>query len=236
MARYEPRLALDWTDSMRRASSIRRALALAAAMWMTAAEARAQTPAATADRGYAEAVAESSFSNVTSQSYGAEVGFTVQPSLQVFGSFGNMRNLATDELSTSAQTIASALSQLQSGSVSFTAKEPATFFVGGVRYRFTLTSTKLTPYVSGGLGIASVSKDVKFFINGSDASSTLPQYVTLGSDVSGSESKLMFTLGGGVVWPAWQQLIVDLHYVYSHISTDTAISVSRVGAGLGVRF
>ena len=70
----------------------------------------------------------------------------------------------------------------------------------------------------------------------SDASSTLPQYVTLGSDVSGSESKLMIALGGVVVWPAWRQLIVDLHYVYSHISTDTAISVSRAGIGLGVRF
>lgn len=221
---------------MRRASSIRRALTCAAAMWMTAAGARAQTPAATAERGYAEVVAESSVSNVTSQSYGAEVGVTVQPSLQVFGSFGHMRNVATDELSTSAQTIASALSQLQSGSVSFTAKEPATFFVGGVRYRFTLASSRLTPYVSGGVGVASVSKDVTFFINGSDASGTLPQYVTLGTDVSGSESKLMFTLGGGVVWPAWRQLIVDLHYVYSHIATEPGISVSRPGVGLGVRF
>jgi len=205
-------------------------------MWMTAAAAGAQTAAAMGERGYVEAVAESAFSNVTSQSYGAEIGVTVQPSLQVFGSFGNMRNVATDELSTSAQTIASALSQLQSGSVSFTAKEPATFFVGGLRYRFAVASPNLKPYVSGGVGIASVTKDVKFFINGSDASSILPQYVTLGSDVSGSESKLMFTLGGGVVWPAWRQLIVDLHYVYSHISTDTPISVSRAGVGLGVKF
>jgi opacity protein-like surface antigen len=221
---------------MRRACNRRRALAFAAAMWMMAAAAGAQTAAATADRGYAEVVAESAFSNVTSQSYGAEFGVTVQPALQVFGSFGNMRNVATAELSASTLTIAGALSQLQTGSVSFTAKEPATFFVGGVRYRFAVASTNLKPYVSGGVGIASVTKDVTFFINGSDASSTLPQYVTLGTDVSGSESKLMFTLGGGVVWPAWRQLIVDLHYVYSHISTDTAISVSRAGVGLGVRF
>jgi len=104
-----------------------------------------------------------------------------------------------------------------------------------VRYRFQVTSV-LKPYVSGGAGIASVSKDVKFFINGTDASSTIPQYVTLGTDVTGDESALMITFGGGVVWPAWRQMIIDFHYMYSHISADTPISVNRAGVGIGVRF
>jgi len=218
-----------------RASQVRWILTLSAAVLMAATPVSAQTTTATEDRGYLEAVAESAFGNVTSQSYGAEVGVTVRPDLQVFGSFGHVGNVATTELSTAAQTIAGALSQLQPGVVSFSVNEPATFFVGGVRYRFQVPST-LKPYISGGAGFASVSKDVKFFINGSDASSTISQYVTLGTDVSGDESALMITFGGGVVWPAWRQLIIDLHYQYGHISADTPISVSRAGVGIGVRF
>jgi opacity protein-like surface antigen len=204
-------------------------------MLIAATAAHAQTTAATADRGYVEGVAESAFGNVTSQSYGVEFGVTVRPDLQVFGSFGHIGNVATSELSAAAQSIASALTQVQPSSVSFSVNEPATFFVGGVRYRFSVDST-LKPYISGGLGVGSVSKDVKFLLGGTDATNNISQYVTLGSDVSGSESGLMFTFGGGVVWPAWRQLIVDLHYQFGHIATDTPINVSRAGVGVGVRF
>jgi opacity protein-like surface antigen len=197
----------------------------------------AQTSAAgkEPDRGYVEAVAESAFGNVTSQSFGAEVGVTVRPDLQVFGSFGKIRDVATTEIGTSAQTIALALAQLQTGAVSYSVKEPVTFIVGGVRYRIPSTSM-LKPYILGGVGVATVTKDVKFLIDGAEASSSLAQYVTVGTDISGDETKLMFTLGGGVVWPAWRQLIVDLQYQYGRISTDTAITVNRAGIGVGVRF
>lgn len=205
-------------------------------MLTVASSAQAQTPAAAApDHGYVEAVAQSAFGNVTSQSFGAEAGVTVLPSLQVFGSFGKVRDVATTEIGVSAQTIALALAQLQTGAVSYSVKEPVTFFVGGVRYRIPSTSM-LKPYILGGVGVATVTKDVRFFIGGTDASSSLAQYVTLGTDLAGDETKLMFTLGGGVVWPAWRQLIVDLQYQYGRISADTAITVNRAGLGVGVRF
>jgi opacity protein-like surface antigen len=208
---------------------------------MVASMARAQTPVTqqtappTHDRGYVEAVAESAFGNVTSQSFGAEFGVTVRPGLQVFGSFGNIRDVATPEIGAAALTIAGALSQLQSGAVSFSVKEPVTFFLGGVRYRIQNTS-KLKPYVSAGVGMATVKKDVNFFIAGADAASTLSQYVALGSDVSGDESKMMFTVGGGAVYPVWRDVFVDLHYQFGRISTDTPITVNRAGLGLGIRF
>jgi opacity protein-like surface antigen len=218
---------------VRRASSIRLSLALAVGLLSTAASAGAQTPQG--DRGYVEGIAESAFGNVTSQSFGAEIGVTVRPDLQVFGSFGNVRDVATTEISSAAATVAGALAQLQPAAVSYSVKEPVTFFVGGVRYRIA-TASKLKPYLSGGAGVAMVKKDVKFLLGGTDATSTLSQFVTLGSDIGGDESKLMFTLGAGVVYPVWQQLIVDLHYQYGRISTDTAITVNRAGIGVGVRF
>ena len=56
-----------------------------------AAAGAAQTPAApcrAVNARLREAVAESAFGNVTSQAFGAEIGVTVRPALQVFGSFG----------------------------------------------------------------------------------------------------------------------------------------------------
>jgi opacity protein-like surface antigen len=204
---------------------------------LTAARAAsAQAPAAAPpDRGYVEAIAESAFGNVTSQSFGAEVGVTVLPALQVFGTVGKIRDVSTAEISASAATIAAALTQLQPGAVSYSVKEPVTFFLGGVRYRIATTS-KLKPYLSGGAGVASVKKDVKFLIGGADASGTLSQFVTLGTDIAGDESKLMFTLGAGVVYPVWNQVILDAHYQFGRIATDTAITVNRAGLGLGIRF
>jgi opacity protein-like surface antigen len=214
-----------------------RSFSLTAGLLMFAGAAGAQTPAtASPDRGYAEAFAESSVSNVTSQAFGAELGVTVRPDLQVFGSFGQVRDVSTAEIAAGAQTIAGALAQVQSGAVSYSVKEPVTFAVGGVRYRFT-TASKLKPYVSGGFGVASVKKNVTFQIGGADASAAaLAQYVTLGSDISGDESKVMFTLGAGAVYPVWQRVIVDLQYQFGRISTETPITVNRVGLGVGVRF
>jgi opacity protein-like surface antigen len=81
-----------------------------------------------------------------------------------------------------------------------------------------------------------VTKDVKFQLGCAHATSTLSQYVTLGSDISGDESKMIFTLGAGAVYPVWNQVFVDVHYHFGHISTDTPISVNRLGLGLGVSF
>jgi opacity protein-like surface antigen len=212
---------------------MRLAMPLAFGILVAAASAGAQTP--TDDRGYVEGIAESAFGNVTSQSFGAEIGVTVRPELQVFGSFGNVRDVATTEISSAAATIAGALAQLQPGAVSYSVKEPVTFFVGGVRYRIATTS-KLKPYISGGIGVATVKKDVTFLIGGTDATGALSQLVTLGSDIGGDESQLMFALGAGVVYPVWHQVIVDLHYQYGRISTDTAITINRAGIGVGLRF
>lgn len=214
---------------------MRFSLVMAMGMLTAASNVNAQTSTAEPDRGYVEAVAQSAFGNVTSQSFGAEVGVTVRPELQLFGSFGKIRDVATTEIGTSAQTIALALAQLQPGAVSYSVKEPVTFLLGGVRYRIP-SKSMLKPYILGGAGIATVTKDVKFLIGGADAAGTLSQYVTLGTDIAGDEQKMMFTLGGGVVWPAWRQLIVDLQYQYGRISTDTAITVNRAGIGVGVRF
>jgi len=213
----------------------------AGALLVVAGSASAQTsapaPAADESKGYVEGFAQSAFGNVTSQSYGGEVGVTFHSHLQVFGEFGQIRNVATASLGTSASAIAGALTQLQSAAVDYTVKEPVAFAVGGVRYLIP-TTTKLQPYVLGGFGLAKVTNDVVFKLGGTEATaSSLAQYVTIGTDLSGDVTKPMMTFGGGVVWPAWQQLVVDLQFRFGRILTDDeAITVGRIGLGVGVRF
>jgi opacity protein-like surface antigen len=195
----------------------------------------ASAPAAT--RGYVEAVAQSAFGNVTSQSYGGEIGITVRPNLQVFVEGGQTRDVATAELSAAALIMAGALSQAATGSA-FTVREPVSFGAAGVKWLVPMQGSKVQPYVMAGAGIASVKQDVKFTVNGTDVTSNIQQYgIVLGSDLSGSFSKPMLVLGAGVTYPMWQRLVLDLQFRFGRIfAEDAGINVSRLGLGIGFRF
>ena len=198
------------------------------------------TSGATDSKGYVVGVAQSAFGNVTSQSYGGEVGVTVMKNVQVFGEFGQMRNVASPDLGTNALIIAGFLSQTQMG-VSVSIKEPATFGAGGVKYLIPVTGVKVQPYVMGGFGIANVSKSVSFTVAGRDVTSSLSQLgVVLGTDLSGDFTKPMITFGGGIVWPVWQQVVIDFQVRFGRIfaedETTSAITAGRAGVGFGVRF
>jgi opacity protein-like surface antigen len=187
-------------------------------------------------QGYVEGVVQSSFGNVTSQSYGVEVGVSIATSIQVFGEFGFTKDTAPASLGSSAQTIANYLARTQNN-VAYTAEQPVTFGVAGIRFPFATTS-KLEPYVLVGGGVAQVKKDVTFTIGGSDVTNNLAQYgVVLGTDLSGSETKGMLAFGAGLAWPVWQKLVVDFQYRYGRIFTSgEGLNLNRAGVGIGVRF
>jgi opacity protein-like surface antigen len=201
-----------------------------------ASPAAAQAPLAQALNGYAEIEAQSAFGNVTSQAYGAELGVTVGQQVQIYAEVGQVRNIATANLSAAAQTIASALTLLQPAAVTFSVRQPVSFFgTVGVRYPIALSGSKVAPYVLGGVGLARMTNDVKFQLGGADTS--IGQYVTLGSDLSGSVTKPMLTFGGGVMWPAWRRLVLDFQYRFGRIfAEDAGINVNRAGIGVGIGF
>jgi len=182
--------------------------------------AHAQT-GATADKGYVEAVGQSSFGNVTSQNFGAEVGFTIAPHLQVFAEIGKTRDVATTALGSHAQRMAGALIAVDPNT-SYSVKEPVTFGAFGLRFLVPVAG-KAQPYLLGGGGIAKVTPDVKFFVGGSDVTANLqqaPYYLVLGSDLSGSSTKPMFVVGGGVAYPVWKQLLLDFQVRFGRIFAD----------------
>ena len=218
--------------------TMKTAVALVVAWTALVRAAYAQLPAATStasSKGYAEVVAQSAFSNVTSQSFGGELGVTLGDGLQLFVEGGLIRDVATSDISSGATQVALALGALQPAAVSYTVKEPVSFGVAGLRYLFP-GSARVQPYVLAGGGVARVKKDVAFQLGGADASSTLAQYVTLGSDLSGTATKPMLSVGAGAVWTVWQKLIVDFQYRFGRVFDDTPINTSRAGAGIGVRF
>jgi opacity protein-like surface antigen len=201
-----------------------------------ASAAHAQSPAgaspAAPARGYAEVVAQSAFGNVTSQSFGGEVGIAVRPGIQVFVDAGMIRDAAPATLGANAQRIAAGIAAA-AGSADFRVRQPVTFGVAGVKYLVRVSGTRAEPYMLVGGGVASVKKEVAF----STAAGDVNQFVTLGSDLSGSETKGMLSLGAGVGVPVWRAVMIDLQYRYGRIFTSGGgLNANRAGIGLGVRF
>jgi opacity protein-like surface antigen len=190
-------------------------------------------------KGYVEGVAQSAFGNVTSQSYGAEGGFAVTPGLWIFVEGGKIRDIATAAIDTAAQQIAGSLAEMQPAAVAYHVKEPVTFGAVGLKYEM-LAGGKAHPYLMVGGGVARMKQDVTFSVGGTDVTGNLqqsPYFVTLGTDLSGTLTKPMLSLGAGVAWPAWKRLLLDFQYRYGRIfADDQGISVSRAGLGVGVRF
>jgi hypothetical protein len=192
------------------------------------------------DKGYVEAVGQSSFGSVTSQSFGAEAGIAIKPQLQVFVEGGRTRDVSTSALSSAAKTIAGALAAVAANS-GYSVKEPVTFFDAGLRFSFYPSGAgKLDPYVLAAFGAATVKQDVRYTVGGNDVTSTLaqdPYLIVLGSDLSGSFTKPMLVVGGGVAYPVWKQLVLDFQLRYGRIfAEDQGINVGRAGLGVGVRF
>lgn len=194
--------------------------------------ARAQSPAgAGSNHGYVEGVVQSAFGNVTSQSFGGEVGYTVYPNLQVFVDAGLVRDAAPAALGANAQIIASAVSAV-AGPTTYHVKEPVTFGVAGLKYSFDIGYPRVLPYAMVGGGAAQAKKDVTFTVPSGDIS----QYATLGTDLSGTETKGMLSIGLGVDVPLGSVVVVDLQYRYGRVFTSDGLNINRAGIGIGVRF
>jgi len=192
----------------------------------------AQTPtAADESKGYIEGVAQSAFGNVTSQSFGGELGVTVKPGLQVYVDAGYVRDTTTTSLAAGAQAIAANISA-QAGGGTYQVKQPVTFGVAGIKFLLPVDQSRFAPYLMAGGGVARVEKDVSFTVAGGQVSN----YVTVGSDLAGTETKGMISAGVGVdVWLG-SRFVLDLQYRFGRVFTTDGLNINRAGAGFGVRF
>jgi opacity protein-like surface antigen len=221
-------------DLFGRQNGVRSLLALLIGTFAMSNVAQAQTGAA--DTVYLEGFAQTVRSNTTSQAFGGEFGVSVVPNGQLFAEVARVNNVATPKLSASAQAIAAYLAATQTN-VGYSVQEPVTIGVAGIRF-VVPTAGSLRPYFMAGGGFARVTQNVAFTVGGADVTSKLAQYgVVLGTDLSGSFTKPMLAVGGGIVWAIGEKFLADLHYRYGRIyAPDQGININRVGLGLGVRF
>lgn len=208
---------------------------------MSAAPLLAQT-----ERGYITGVGGFAVTtDATSGNVLAEAGVRIAPHLLVFGNLGQFHNLQPSDIQPAVDSTTAALSATQGLQVLGTARVPAWYSVGGLRYEIPMQG-RVSPYVLGGLGFARLSPVGKFTYS----SGTLPDGSTpsVGADVTTqlvtagdftappATNAFMYTLGGGVEIPVAAHWAIDAGYRFSRVAADTPLNAQGATFGFGYRF
>jgi opacity protein-like surface antigen len=207
---------------------------LIAMLGLGAMPAYAQAPAETP---FATVVVGATFGHQAGAVLGAEGGWPLNPSWDLAFEAGRMWNTATSDLDDSAAIISQFLSR-SAASAGFEAKQPATYFDGGLRYKIPATG-RFLPYVGLGFGVARVTRDVSFIVNGNDVTDRLLDDfgVQLGSDLAGSETKALMTLGLGAQFTLRGSLLGDVSYRFGRVFlSGKGLNTNRLQFGVGKRF
>lgn len=209
-------------------------LCLGAAM---PAQAQTASSASSTDRKmFVEVDGGLTFSGTTSSVVEAEVGYTLKPALVLFAEAGRMQNVASNAISERAGVITSYLTTQGFGVASASVKVPVTFGAVGARYRLP-RYLGFRPYVLASFGAASVKNNVHFSVDGTDITGQMLNYgVQLGSDLSGTQTAALFTMGGGATFPL-HAFFIDASARYAHLFTSpSGLNLGFAYAGLGYRF
>ena len=174
-----------------------------------------------------------------------EAGVRIAPHLLVFGDIGQFHNLQPSDTQPTVDSATAALSAATGLSVTGTARVPAWYSVGGLKYELPIQG-RVSPYVLGGIGVARLTPTAQFTYS----SGPLPDGSTpsVGDDVTsqivsagdftapGATTAFMYTLGAGVEFPVTRQWAVDAGYRFSRVAADTPVNAQGVTFGIGYRF
>jgi opacity protein-like surface antigen len=198
--------------------------------------------------GFAVSAAATS-PRVTSGDMAIEAGARIAPGLLFFGDVGRINDLTP---STSQPQVADTVSTLSSSDavdVMGTARMPARYALGGLRWQ-ARASHRMMPFLTGGLGVAHLTPTAAFTFTdgtlpGSDPNAAAPaagedvttQIATLGIFTPPAPSTaLMVAVGGGVEFSLAPHWALDTEYRVSRISATTPLHAQGLAFGLGYRF
>jgi opacity protein-like surface antigen len=179
----------------------------------------------------------------TSRDTFGEAGVRVAPRLFVFGDIGQIHNLQPSAF----QPIVDGTTALLSGTglrVVGTAREPAWYSLGGVRYEAPAVR-RVSPYVFGGAGVARITPAAQFTYSSgtlpggtASAGDDVTQQLTAMGDFTqpAATSAMMLSVGGGVAVPVARHVSVDVGYRYARIAADTPLHTQGATFGFGYRF
>ena len=212
------------------------AVCLVVTLGIGASSAEAQFTAAGPDsKIYVEFNVGPTLGHKSDKFFGGEAGMRLTGGLDVFIEASHMGNVGTTDLDDRATIIANFLSG--TASTAFKVNMGAV----GLRYNIDATPT-VHPYVLAGVGIAQVTTEVEFAVNG-NVIDPATRGVQLGGDLSGRHNKTIVIFGFGVNVPFKTRFFADLGYRYGQIlaktdnfETDKAIPTQRIILGAGIRF
>jgi hypothetical protein len=189
----------------------------------------------------AQATVAATLGNKSDTSFGAEGTYRLNEEWEVFAEVGRMGNVASGTFEDSVQLILEVLPELSPNVI-----QSAVFFDAGMRYRLLPIFESYEPFVALGFGIARVTGDVSFSVDGRQLSEgeLLDQYgLELGDDFAGSVTKPFLTIGGGVTRAFATRYFMEVSYRYgrifarsSVIPDDSGTNTQRAQFGIGIRF
>jgi len=181
---------------------------------------------------YAEFQTGLTVGSAVSTFFGGEAGFSTNK-FDIYFEGGKMLNTKSSAMDDAAAQIAAALPPV----ATFEAKQPTNYFDVGVWYRLP-EQGRFRPYAGIGLGSAGVTRETKFFVNGTDVTGQLlANGILLGGDLQGSERGFLFTFGGGVKFDLRGQIFADVSYRYGHVSlSDGGVNTNRIQFAVGTHF
>ena len=198
--------------------------------------------------GFAVSTAPTS-PRVTSGDMALEAGARIAPGLLLFGDVGRFNDLTPSTSQAQVTDTVTTLSSNDAVDVVGTARMPARYALGGLRWQ-ARASHRVMPFITGGLGVAHLTPTAVFtYTDGtlpsSDPTAAAPsagadvttQIATLGIFTPPAPSTaLMVAVGGGAEFSIAPHWALDTEYRVSRISAATPLHAQGLAFGLGYRF
>jgi hypothetical protein len=202
---------------------VKKSILLASAIVCLSVPAFAQTQppqSGPATSGYLAGIGGLTFGTESDKLFGGEIGVEASPNLTVYGTLGRMQNIAPKSVK-----------EAFDGS-GLSAKYPAFFGIGGLKYRVP-TNSSVRPYVLAGGGLGST----KLKVTADGIGDVTDGFVAL-AGLEQSEVKatrFVYEMGGGLEIPVGP-MYIDTGYRFGKFIALEDANVSRAYAGIGYRF
>jgi hypothetical protein len=175
------------------------------------------------EKGFVLAEVGLTFAESTNGLFGAQVGVSVTPNLQVVGTVEYMADVLTGELTEYLRLIG------RVGDANISGKLPATYAGVGLRYHF-MTQGSIQPFVQFEGGMGKTDPQLTIIKNGQDITEQVPEATGL------EKTNGAIALSGGIRANFGERLTSQFAFKWLNIFTEETLKVNRFDFAIGVRF
>ncbi len=187
------------------------------AFWVVSTRAEAQ------EKGFILGEVGLTFAESTNGLFGAQVGVSVTPNLQVVGTVEYMADVLTGELSEFLRLAG------RVGNANISGKLPATYAGVGLRFHFR-TQGNVQPFVQFEGGMGKTDPQLTIIKDGQDITDQVPEASGL------DETNGAIALSAGIRVDFGERLTSQFAFKWLNIFTEETLKVNRFDFAIGVRF